>query len=255
MLTLTVDIGNSETALGLYHRDAEGVRLVKLLRFPTDAQVTGDLLFSLLHPHLSDSIPKRVAVSSVVPHLTSAWVELCEKNLQAEALVLETALIPDIEIKIPRPEEAGIDRIVNSWIGRKRFGTPLVIADFGTATTLDIVDSSGAYLGGVITPGVKLFPEALAARTAKLPRIGLTPPKNVIGRNTAEALLSGTIYGHAAMVEGLLERVFKELGARNAVATGGLSYTVRPMLDHLITHHDPCLTLDGIEEIASTIWK
>lgn len=138
-------------------------------------------------------------------------------------------------------------------MGFRRYQGPLVIVDMGTATTFDVVSDDGAYLGGIISPGAALFGESLARRTARLPRIDLTLPESVIGKTTVDALRAGTLLGHAAMVEGLLNRIESEIGARKIIATGGLMKSIRPILDHRITAFDPLLTLDGIAAIARLI--
>jgi type III pantothenate kinase len=274
---LAVDIGNTEVAIGVYagrgpgsSRGARRVRarsgsrskprkndfsaaasgLERVLRFSTEPGITSDGLFALLHPHLSGLRFETVIVSSVVPHLVPAWTDLATRHFRCRPLVLEPGMIPGIRIDITRPEEAGVDRVVNAWMGFRRYGGPLVVVDMGTATTLDVVDASGAYRGGVIAPGVNLFADSLSRRTARLPRIGLEPPPRAIGRSTVEALRSGIVLGHTSMVDGLLERVCGELGERRAVATGGLMNSIRPMLDNRFLAFDATLTLDGIAAIA-----
>lgn len=244
-MLLAVDIGNTETALGLYGESGS----VKTFRFPSDMGVTADLLYSLVLPHVAPDQFDRVAISSVVPHLTHAWSEFAAK-VGSASIVIEPLKIPGIEIRIPRPEEAGVDRVVNSWMGFRRYGGPLVVVDMGTATTFDVVSEDGAYLGGIIAPGPLLFTESLSRRTAKLPRIDLAPPNFVIGRTTVEALRSGVLHGHASMVDGLLTKIEGEIGPRRVIATGGLSGSVRPFLDSRFHAFDPSLTLDGIAAIA-----
>lgn len=249
-LRLAIDVGNTETAVGLYSTDRSRGRATGTIRLPTDVDATPDLLESLLAIHLRGRRISEIVVSSVVPPLISTWVELAERNYSVRARVLDALSVPGIEIRIPRPEEAGIDRIVNAWMGHRRYKGPLVVVDMGTATTFDVVDAKGAYVGGIIAPGARLFPAALAQRTARLPHVALRRPKTAIGTTTRDALRSGAVYGHAAMVEGLLERVFAEMGSRRAVATGGLMDTVRPMLDQRFIAFDRSLTLDGIDAIA-----
>ncbi len=254
---LAVDIGNTETAIGVYAGSSTATDQVhlKTIRLPSDDHVTPDFLYSILLPHIEDLSFDAVVVSSVVPQLTAVWTELAECRMESRTIVLEPARIPGIEIRIARPEEAGVDRIVNSWMGFRRYGGPLVIVDMGTATTFDVVDHDGAYLGGVIAPGVRLLAESLARRTAKLPRIEIEPPATVVGRTTKEALQSGIVLGHTAMVEGLLNRIDKELGTRRVVATGGLMNSVRPDLESRFHAFDASLTLDGIIAISAEMGK
>lgn len=223
------------------------------MRLPSDTRVTPDFLSSILAPHVEDLSFDAVVVSSVVPQLTAVWVDLAESRMESRAIVLEAARIPGIEVRIPRPDEAGVDRVVNSWMGFRRYGGPLVVVDMGTATTFDVVDADGAYLGGAIAPGVRLLADSLALRTARLPHIEIGPPLSVLGRTTVEALRSGIVLGHAAMVKGMLDRIDAELGPRKAIATGGLMSAVRPELDGRFHAFDASLTLDGIVAISTEI--
>jgi type III pantothenate kinase len=147
------------------------------------------------------------------------------------------------------PHEVGADRIVNALAARQRFGAPVIVLDFGTATTFDVVGEGGEYLGGVIAPGVGLSAEALFARAARLHRVGIREPERVIGRNTEQSLQSGLFHGYAGLVEGLVRRIRAELG-RDApvVATGGLARVFEPALD-LLDAVDPGLTLEGLRLI------
>ncbi len=262
MIDLVVDIGNTETAAGLYeavrarrtrsarHSFVTAARRLSTFRLPTADRLTADLLASLVLPHLGRRAIGRLVIASVVPSAEDSWSEFAVKHLGAKPLVLESSRVPGIALEIERPSEAGIDRVVNAWMGFRRYGGPLVVVDMGTATTFDVVSATGAYLGGAIAPGPALQMESLARRTARLPRIDLHAPPRIIGRNTIEALRSGVVGGHAAMVEGLLEGIRKEMPGIRAVATGGLMGTVRPALEKRFEAFDAYLTLDGAAEIA-----
>ncbi|MBL4889206.1 MAG: type III pantothenate kinase [Candidatus Lindowbacteria bacterium] len=250
-IQLAVDIGNTETVVGAYLRtkpDAETV-----YRISTDDRITPDELHSRLYPHLLEVEVDHLVISSVVPRADFLWLEYGKRHLKTKCTILSANLIPDVVIKGPDPDEVGVDRLVNTWIGHRRYKGPLVIVDMGTATTFDVVDDKGAYLGGIISPGVSLFPDALSRRTARLPRVGLEIPEKVIGSNTKEALSSGIVLGHAAMVGGLLEMIAKETGYNRAVATGGLSRTMKPLLKDRFLSFDPNLTIDGINQIGALI--
>ncbi|RMH59006.1 MAG: type III pantothenate kinase [Candidatus Hydrogenedentota bacterium] len=250
---LAVDIGNTETGIGFYEiSHGQDLRLLRSLRFPTRRGTTSDLLFSFLAPHFP--LPNRFALCSVVPPLISPWKALAASQTEGRCLVLEPEIVPDIAIEIDRPAEAGIDRIVNAWMGFRRYGGPLVVVDMGTATTFDIVSKEGSYRGGIIAPGMKISTEALASRTAKLPPIDFLPPERIIGTNTVAALRSGIVLGHEILVAGFLDRLAKEEGLSRAVATGGFSSTMSTDLKKRFLAVDPFLTLDGIAAIARHIF-
>lgn len=248
-VSLAVDIGNSQTAIGFF--GARSKEIIRCLRLPTDSEATPDLLASLMHPLLAGISVTRATVSSVVPALNETWHEFSARHLNAECLVLSAEKIPVSRILIARPHEVGVDRLVNTWMSHQRYKGPLVVVDMGTATTFDVVSDDGSYLGGAISPGVRLFPEALARRTARLPLVGIEPPKRAVGKSTLEALASGIVLGHAGMVSGLLDAIQAETGIRRAIATGGLMSSVRPMLDKRFLAFDENLTLDGIDMIGA----
>lgn len=252
---LAVDIGNSNATVGVYAAARAAKKALAVIRLPSDAHSTADALYGLLQPHLSLRFAvKRVAIASVVPRAVRAWEQLADR-LAAPHVTLDPLAVPDIAIKLRRPEEAGIDRIVNAWMGRRRYGAPLVLVDMGTATTFDVVDRDGAYAGGIIAPGVRLFADALAEHTAKLPYIELSRPEHAVGRSTVEAMRSGAILGQAAMIDGLLDRVLAETGRCPVVATGGNLPVIRPFLRTRFRACDPTLLLDGIDAVARFMEK
>ncbi len=253
---LAVDVGNTEMSLGLYAEpDGSGPDAAvpgtpeRIVRLPSGESPTADLLHSLLVAHFGTE-PLRVAVASVVPHLTEVWEEYAGIYQEGRIRVLHATAIPGIQLLVDRPQEVGADRVVNAWMGYRRHGGSLLVVDMGTATTFDVVDASGNYRGGVIAPGVNLFAESLARRTARLPRVGLKAPDRLLGRNTVDALRSGILRGHAALVEGLVRGLIEEEGPMRVVATGGLMNSVRPTLDTLIDAWDATLTLDGIAALS-----
>lgn len=252
-MLLAIDIGNTNITLGLLRNGA----LVATRRAATMPRATADELEALLDAllHLDDASfgdVSAIACASVVPALT-AHVESIATRRERQLTVAASGTIP-IAVRTERPGEVGADRLVNALAAGRLYGTPAVVVDFGTATTFDCVAADGAYVGGAIAPGLELGLEALAARTAKLPRIDLRAPDRAIGRDTVSAMQSGTVFGYQALVTGLLGRIRRELAevARTApsdvraILTGGLS--AAPWAGDLdgIDVIDPDLTLKGL---------
>lgn len=244
---LAVDIGNSNTVLGLYEEGA----LTKSWRVGSHPARTEDELAIMLR-NLMDASDvvlkdiKAVAISSTVPAQIVAWQGMCQKYLGFCPLVITGKCNNLLPIKIDNPQEVGADRLVNVYAGRQKYNSPLIIVDMGTATTFDCVSSAGEYVGGVIAPGVAVSAEALFARTAKLPRVEFKVPKSVLGHNTITALQSGILYGFAGQIDGLVNRLKKELGEGvRVIATGGLANLIAPVTE-TIDEVDPMLTLDGL---------
>jgi type III pantothenate kinase len=252
-MLLAIDVGNTNITLGLLR----GGVLVATRRAATDALATADQLELLLDGLLrlddaSFADVDAIACASVVPSLT-AHVEAIASRRERALTVARTGVVP-IAVRTDRPSEVGADRLVNALAAARLYGTPAVVVDFGTATTLDCVAADGAYIGGAIAPGLVLGLEALAARTAKLPRIELRAPDRAIGRDTVSAMQSGAVFGYQALAAGLLVRVRRELadladiGPRDvkAILTGGLS--AAPWAADLegIDAIDPDLTLKGL---------
>ncbi len=229
-MLLAVDIGNTNVTLGL----VEAGVLTATRRAGTHRAATADELEVLVAGLLAlddrnlDAVDA-IAVASVVPALTTA-LEAVASRRTIPILVATAGSVP-LAIRVDRPDEVGADRLVNSLAAARLYGTPAVVVDFGTATTLDCVGPDGAYVGGAIAPGLELGLEALASRTAKLPRIELRAPDRAIGRDTVSAMQAGTIFGYQALASGLLARVRAELAesagvapaAVHAILTGGLS--------------------------------
>jgi len=252
-MLLAVDIGNSNVTLGLFRAGA----LACTRRGRTNPLSSWDDLERLLGglvqlDGFAMTDVEAISLASVVPALTSAVEAIALRR--GIALVVAGAGSVPLAIRVDRPDEVGADRLVNVLAAARLYGTPAVAVDLGTATTLDCVASDGAYIGGAIAPGLELGMEALASRTAKLPRIELRTPDRAIGRNTIQAMQSGTVLGYQALVDGLLERVREELaeasgvapGAVKAILTGGLS--AAPWAHRLrgIDAIDPDLTLKGL---------
>ena len=252
-MLLALDIGNTNVTVGLFRAGA----LLATRRAATNPRATTDEVELLLDGLLRlDGIAladlDAIALASVVPALTGA-VEMIAERRDRPLLVAGAGTVP-LAVRVDRPDDVGADRLVNALAAARLHGTPAVVVDFGTATTLDCVASDGAYVGGAIAPGLELGLEALAARTAKLPRIELRAPDRAIGRDTVSAMQSGTIFGYQALAAGLLARVRAELADANDVApadvrailTGGLSAAPWARALEGIDAIDPDLTLKGL---------
>jgi type III pantothenate kinase len=252
-MLLALDVGNSNFTTGLFRAGA----LLASRHAATAPRATADEIELVLTGLLSlDEVGladlDSIVLASVVPAVTSA-VEVIAERHGRPLLVASAGTIP-LAVRVDRPAEVGADRLVNALAVARLHGTPAVVADFGTATTFDCVASDGSYVGGAIAPGIELGLEALAARTAKLPRVELRAPDRAIGRDTVGAIQSGTVLGYLALAGGLLERIRAELAETNgvrpgdvhAIATGGLSRApwIRavPGFDAI----DPELTLKGL---------
>jgi type III pantothenate kinase len=252
-MLLALDIGNTNVTLGLFRAGA----LLGTRRARTNPHATADELELLLSGlvqlegvALGDI--DAISLASVVPAL-SAKVETVAERRGARLIVASAGSVP-IAVRVERPDEVGADRLVNVLAAARLYGTPAVVMDLGTATTLECVAADGAYVGGAIAPGLELGMLALAARTAKLPRIELRTPDRAIGRNTVQAMQSGTILGYQALASALLERVRAELADADGVApadvkailTGGLSGAAWASGVRGIDTVDPELTLKGL---------
>jgi type III pantothenate kinase len=190
-----------------------------------------------------------VALSSVVPSVKQALIEMASDMVDGPLVVVGPGVRTGLPINIDNPREVGADRVVNSVAAATRYGAPVIVVDFGTATNLDVVDASGSYVGGTIAPGLEISQNALISATAALRRVELVAPRAAIGKNTVEAIQSGLLYGHAGLVDGIVERVVAELGGDvTVVATGGLASTIVPHC-RTVEIVDESLTLDGLRMI------
>lgn len=247
-MLLAVDIGNTETTVGMFERDELG----HTWRLATQQDRTGDELALVLQSflglrHLSfREDVAGLAVSSVVPRATQAMREMVGRYLDFEPLVIEPGVKTGMPILIDNPKEVGADRICNAVAAHEAREGPVIVVDLGTATTFDAVSEAGEYLGGAIAPGLSVSANALVAQTAQLRRVEYLVPERIIGRSTAEAIQSGVVNGYASLIEGMLERFRKDLGGgADAVLTGGLAETMAPNLVG-IDAVDPWLVLHGL---------
>jgi len=252
-MLLCANIGNSHTTIGLLD-DGE---VVDHWRVATEARRTADEWTVLLRGLLDASpVPaplRGVAVCATVPSVLHEWRAMLGGHFGGVPhVVVEPGIRTGVPILMDNPREVGADRIVNALAAARLFDGPSIVVDFGTATTFDVVNESGQYVGGAIAPGIEISLDALRRHGAQLRTVELLPPRSVIAKNTVEALQSGVLYGFASQVDGIVARMLAELGeqpgAVNVVATGGLAPLV---VDECasITDHQPWLTLLGLEMV------
>jgi type III pantothenate kinase len=245
-MLLAVDVGNTQTVLGLYR----GEELADHWRLATERTSTADELGVLLTGLLELDGVDAICLASTVPVLVREWETLAAEWIRAPILVVGPGVRTGITIRYDDPREVGADRIVNAIAAKARYGAPVVVVDFGTSTNFDVVSPEGEYVGGVIAPGIEISMDALFARAARLVRVDYSPPESVIGKTTVAGLQSGLVYGFAGQVDGIVARIRGELGAdARAVATGGLADLVAPHSSTIETV-DPFLTLEGLRLVA-----
>ena len=243
-MLLTVDVGNTNIVLGLF----DGEKLSTSYRLRTDARVTADELALLFHGLLArHPEPDGVAVCSTVPQVLDQLRLMFERYYSdVPTVVVGPGVKTGVPLLVKNPNEVGPDRVVNTLAAHTLYGGPAIVVDFGTSTNFDVVSAKGEFLGGALAPGVEISVDALAARAARLFKVELTEPEFVIGKSTVEALQSGLVYGFAAQVDGMVERISRELGADPIViATGGLSHLMYDICESF-DHHEPDLTLIGL---------
>jgi len=249
-MLLAIDIGNTNIVMGVF----EGERLRATWRLATDVHKLADeyavILLNLLpRDGLALSEIKDVILSSVVPPLVATFEELCRRYVGVEPLVVGSGVKTGVRILTENPREVGADRVVNALAAHRLYGGPVIVIDFGTATTLDAVSEEGDYLGGAIAPGIGIAAEALFERASKLPRVELVRPKNAIGKNTVTSMQSGLIFGYVGLIEGIVARIRDELGGEaKVVATGGLAQTMARET-RVIDVVNPDLTMLGLRLI------
>ena len=247
-MLLTIDVGNTNTVIGLFEKRT----LVKSWRLTTIPRQTADeygILFrNLFMPagyrasQVSDAI-----ISCVVPPLQETLKAMCQDYFNINALIVGPGVKTGVALKVDHPQEVGADRIVNAVAGFQIYGGPAIVVDFGTATTFDPISASGAFLGGAIAPGVTISAQALYEAAAKLPRVEIARPKQVIGKNTVENIQSGLFYGYVGLVDGILSAMSEEMGnGPTIIATGGLG-AIFQKASKWITIYDDDLTLKGLQ--------
>lgn len=249
-MLLAIDIGNTQIAVGFYKNSA----LKAHWRISSSIERTEDeiwiLMQAIANAHGFDiKKTKGVAISSVVPDITHTFEKMAVKYLQVDPILVSSTLDLGIKIVYENPNSVGADRLCNAVAGCSKYNGPLVIVDFGTATSFDVVSKNGEYLGGIIAPGIEMSSIILHRRAAKLPRVYLSFPPDVIGSSTEKSMQSGLMFGAVTMVDGLIVRIQHSLNEKTKnIATGGLA---KLLLQELQTDfiHEPFLTLDGLRLI------
>ena len=249
-MIFVLDVGNTNTVLGVYKND----ELQHHWRIETSRNKTEDeygmIIKSLLeHEDLSFTDFDGIIISSVVPPIMAALERMCEKYFKMKPLVVGAGIKTGLDIKYDNPKEVGADRIVNAVAAIHQYGGPLIIVDFGTATTYCYVNEKKQYMGGAIAPGIGISTEALYSRASKLPRIEIVKPDSIVGRSTVSAMQAGILYGYVGQVEGIVRRMKAESPVEpKVIATGGLSALIADE-SNVIDVVDPYLTLTGLKII------
>ncbi|MCA1322088.1 type III pantothenate kinase [Bacillus tianshenii] len=249
-MIFVLDVGNTNTVIGVY----EGEELKHHWRVETSRNKTEDefgmIIKSLLeHVGLSFKDFEGIIISSVVPPIMFSLERMCQKYFHLKPLVVGPGIKTGLNIKYENPREVGADRIVNAVAGIHLYGSPLIIVDFGTATTYCYINEDKQYMGGAIAPGISISTEALYSRASKLPRIEIARPEGVIGKNTVSAMQAGILFGYVGQVEGIVERMKRQSPIPpKVIATGGLASLIGNESD-VIDIVDPFLTLKGLHLI------
>ena len=254
-MLLAIDVGNTQTVLGAY----DGEHLVHMWRVATNVDHTSDELRIKLHVLMeAEGVdPKCIdgaILASVVPALTHNWEKACYRSFCVQLLVISARTVGHlINMDQEKFAELGADRVADDAAAKCLYGSPVIVVDFGTATNIEIIDKTGTFVGGIIAPGVDSSMRSLLSRAALLRSVELEDPGTAIGTNTADALKVGVVYGEAARVDGLVERVFDQLGYEaRVVATGGLAHRIAPASKH-IAEINLELTLQGLRMIYDEI--
>jgi type III pantothenate kinase len=249
-MLLTVDVGNTNTVLGIF----QGDQLIRSWRVKTDPQTTSDELWLQYNALVTGFEITGLSICSTVPAtLREIRTMIATYFSKIPTTIVEPGTKTGVPLLVDNPKEIGADRIVNTLAAHTLYGGPAIVVDFGTSTNLDVVSPKGEFLGGALAPGIEISVDALAARAAQLRKVELIRPKSVIGKNTVEALQSGTIFGFAGQVDGLVDRIVAELalsyeGAPTVIATGGLAPLIIGVAE-TIDEHEPDLTLIGLRLI------
>lgn len=246
-MLLAVDVGNTNTVLGLFNGD----ELVRSWRITTHARATGDEMALTFRGLLDEqSEITGLALCSTVPSVLHELRPMLSSFFhEIPVVIVEPGTKTGVPILTDNPKEVGADRIVNTLAAHQQFGGPCIVVDFGTSTNLDVVSAQGEFLGGALAPGIDISLEALSSKAAQLRKVEVVRPRSPIGKNTVEALQSGAVFGFAGQVDGLVDRIIEEIGPVTAVvATGGLASVVIGESE-TITHHDPDLTLTGLRMV------
>ena len=251
-MLLVADIGNTTITIGIYNEN----RLIQKWSLASDIKRSDDeygvIICSFLkHSELEGKVTDAI-ISSVVLPLTEKIQNAVEKYIGVKTIVVNHKIKTGIAIKTDKPEEVGADRIVNAYAASLKYSLPVIVVDFGTATSFDIVNNKKEFVGGIIAAGMKIQAHALSQFTSKLPKVIIEAPEKTIATNTFDAMLSGIVRGHSAMIDGLIEGCEKEMGQKvTTVATGGYSSIISKYLKRPFDDVNENLTLDGLYEL----WK
>jgi len=249
-MLLTIDVGNTNTVLGLF----DGEDLIKSWRVKTDPRSTADEMSLQINALVQGYTISGLSICSTVPAtLRELRTMIASYFSELPTTIVEPGTKTGVPLLVDNPKEIGADRIVNTLAAHTLYGGPAIVVDFGTSTNLDVVSPKGEFLGGALAPGIEISVDALASRAAQLRKVELIRPKNAIGKNTVEALQSGTIFGFAGQVDRLVEKITAELAlsydqAPTVIATGGLAPLVIDVSES-IDEHEPDLTLIGLRLI------
>lgn len=250
-MLLVIDVGNTQTVVGLYDSGDRSHQLLDHWRLATHSERTSDehllMLRQLLETRDLDlrTDVEGVAVSSGVPTVTFELRRMCDRYLDLEPVVLGAGVRTGMSVLYDNPKEVGADRIANAVGAYDLYGGPTIVVDFGTATTFDVISSAGEYLGGAIVPGIEISLDALFGRAAALRQVELVEPRSVIGKTTVESIQSGALYGYASLVDGMCERIGQQVGESTVISTGGLAGLIGPITTS-IEREEPWLTLHGL---------
>lgn len=250
-MLLTFDVGNSNIVMGVYKND----QLITNWRMATDYSKSADEIGIFIHQlftheKIDVNEVEDIIISSVVPHVMYSLQHMTQKYFNREAIVIGPGIKTGMNIKYDNPRQVGADRIVNAVAGFKKYGGPIIIVDFGTATTFCAISEKCEYLGGAILPGIKISADALYERAAKLTRVELVKPEHIICKNTSQSIQAGIIYGYVGSVDYIVKKMKEELGSDpvKVIATGGLSTLIASESEE-IEIVDKFLTLDGLNII------
>jgi type III pantothenate kinase len=252
-MLLTIDIGNTNTVLGVF----EGADVIEDWRIATVPDRTADEIAVVLQGLLGQSAQVKdvditgIALCSTVPSVLHEMREMCRRYYgDITTVIVEPGVKTGVPVRVDNPKEVGSDRIMNALAAVHLYGGPAIVVDFGTSTNFDVVSAKGEFIGGAFAPGIEISVDALSRRAAQLLKVELARPQRVIGRNTVESLQSGIIYGFAAQVEGLVSRITRELapadpGSVTVIATGGLAPLLLDEVN-VVDAYEPWLTLIGL---------
>ncbi len=255
-MLLTIDVGNTQTVLGLFDPDEErgegaAIGLVENWRLSTVHDRTSDEL-SVMVRSLLDTVDVDLeddltgaAFCSGVPRVLASLRDMAARYLSFEPVVIEPGVKTGMPILYDNPKEVGADRIANAVAAYDLYGGPTVVVDFGTGNNFDVISEQGEFVGGAIAPGIEISLDALFGRAAALRAVELVEPRSVVGKSTVESIQSGSVFGFTAMIDGMVDRFRDELGDCNVVATGGLAHLIAPV-SKTIEHVEPFLTLHGL---------